>query len=278
MKFVLTPPLLLRRTTSPKGAARKISRNYSVLMNGSKNDKRRMKMKKFFSIFLTIIIILFTVQVCSASALNSGFSTEKMSSDEQKNIISHLRIEQTDKEPRNNALLCFDVSNNGYVAIGSESLPKKNISVYDEKGSFIYGYNFKSDGSFGVGWKNDFLVIYLVRENAAITINNNGDVLLCEEIKDTAENSSYWNNEIFSAERTRNNTRYTMKNKSKLLNIFATSYSVLERTDESGVSTVYDNSSNYEIKLIAECLGIIVIIIIAIVCLTKQFKKRKIDP
>lgn len=175
-------------------------------------------------------------------------------------------------------MLCFDVSNNGYVAIGSESLPKKNISVYDEKGSFIYGYNFKSDGSFGVGWENDFLVIYLVRENAAITINNNGDVLLCEEIKDTAENSSYWNNEIFSAERTRNNTRYTMKNKSKLLNIFATSYSVLERTDESGVSTVYDNSSNYEIKLIAECLGIIVIIIIAIVCLTKQFKNRKIDP
>lgn len=242
------------------------------------NDKRRMKMKKIFSIFLTIIIILFAVQVCSASALNSGFSTEKMSSDEQKNIISNLRIERTDKEPKNIALLCFDVSNNGYVAIGSESLPKKNISVYDEKGSFIYGYNFKSDGSFGVGWKNDFLVIYLVRENAAITINNNGDVLLCEEIKDTAENSSYWNNEIFSAERTRNNTRYTMKNKSKLLNIFATSYSVLERTDESGVSTVYDNSSNYEIKLIAECLGIIVIIIIAIVCLTKQFKKRKIDP
>lgn len=69
-----------------------------------------------------------------------------------------------------------------------------------------------------------------------------------------------------------------MKNKSKLLNIFATSYSVLERTDESGVSTVYDNSSNYEIKLIAECLGIIVIIIIAIVCLTKQLKKRKLIP
>lgn len=46
MKFVLTPPLLLRRTTSHKGAARKISRNYSVLMNGSKSDKRRMKMKK----------------------------------------------------------------------------------------------------------------------------------------------------------------------------------------------------------------------------------------
>ena len=116
-----------------------------------------------------------------------GIFNRKMSSDEQKNTISHLRIEQTDKELRNNALLCFDVSNNGYVAIGSESLPKKNISVYDEKGSFIYGYNFKSDGSFGVGWKNDFLVIYLVRENAAITINNNGDVLLCEEIKDTAE-------------------------------------------------------------------------------------------
>lgn len=277
-EIFLTPPSLLRRTTSPKGAARKISRNYSVLMNGSKSDKRRMKMKKFCSIFLAVIIVLFTVQVCFVSALESGFSTEKMSSDEQENIISHLRIEQTDKEPRNNALLCFDVSDNGYVAIGSESLPKKNISVYDEKGSFIYGYNFKSDGSFGVGWKNDFLVIYLVRENAAITINNNGDVLLCEEIKDTAENSSYWNNEIFSAERTRNNTRYTMKNKSKLLNIFETSYSVLERTDESGVSTVYDNSSNYEIKLIAECLGIIVIIIIAIVCLTKQFKKRKIDP
>ncbi len=242
------------------------------------NVKRRMKMKKIFSIFLTIIIILFAVQVCSASALNSGFSTEKMSSDEQKNIISNLRIERTDKEPKNNALLCFDVSDNGYVAIGSESLLQKNISVYDEKGSFIYGYNFKSDGNFGVGWKNDFLVIYLVRENVSITLNNIGDVLLCEKIKYTAENSSYWNNEIFSAERTKNNTRYTMKNKSKLLNIFATFYSVLEKTDESGVSTVYDNSSNYEIKLIAECLEIIALIIIAIVCLTKQLKKRKLIP
>lgn len=234
-----------------------------------------MKMKRIYSIFLTMIIILFTVQVCFVSALESGFSTEKMSSDEQKNIISNLRIERTDKEPKNSALLCFDVSDDGYIAIGSNSLSQKNISVYDEKGSFIYGYTFKSDGSFGVGWKNDFLVIYLVRENASITLNNNGEVLLCEEIKDTAENSSYWNDEIFSAERTRNNTRYTMKNKSKLLNIFATSYSVLEKTDESGVSIIYDNSSNYEIKLIAECMGIIVLIIIAIICLTKQFKKKR---
>ena len=243
-------------------------------MNGSKSDKRRMKMKNFCSIFLAAIIVLFTVQVCYASNLESGFSTEKMSSDEQKNIISNLRIERTDKEPKNSALVCFDVSDNGHIAIGSKSLSQKNISVYDEKGSFIYGYTFKSDGSFGVGWKNDFLVIYLVRENSLITLNNNGEVLLCEEIKDTAENSSYWNDEIFSAERIKNNTRYTMKNKSKLLNIFATSYSVLEKTDESGVSTIYDNSTNYEIKLIAECLGIIVLIIIAIICLIKQFKKN----
>ena len=66
-----------------------------------------------------------------------------------------------------------------------------------------------------------------------------------------------------------------MKNKSKLLNIFATSYSVLEKTDESGVSIIYDNSTNYEIKLIAECLEIIVLIIIAIICLIKQFKKKR---
>lgn len=236
-----------------------------------------MKMKKVCSIFPVVIIILLTVQICSASALRSesGFSTEKMSSDEQNSVISHLKVERIDNEPKSNTLFCFDVNDNGDIAVGNESLSKKYISVYNGQGDFICGYKINTNGKFGVGWKDTRLIIYLVRENAAITIDDNGEVLMCEEIKDTEENRFYWDNEIFSAERIKNNSRYTMKNRSKLLNIFATSYSILEKTDESGESTVYDNSSNYEIKLIAECSGIIVLIIIAIICLTKQFKKRK---
>ena len=234
-------------------------------------------MKKVCLFFWTVIIILFTVQICSASSLKleSGFSTEKINEDEQKNIISNLEIERIDKESKNNTLLCFDVNDNGYVAVGSAAMSQKRISVYNEKGSFIYGYTLKSSGKFGVGWKDNFLVIYLVRENAAITINNNGNVLLCEKIKDTAENSSYWANEIFSAERTKNNVRYTMKNKFKLFNTFTNSYSILEKTDETGVSTLYDNSLNREIELVAECFGIIALIIIAIICLANQFKKKR---
>lgn len=68
----------------------------AVLSN--ENDKmQEQKMKKLFSIFISLIII--ALPVFSAFAMTSGFDTEELSKQESEKIISNIAFKRLDSAP-----------------------------------------------------------------------------------------------------------------------------------------------------------------------------------
>lgn len=238
-------------------------------------------MKKFYSIIFMICIFSFFLQGLTiyTGAINKEFIKEKMDITDQEKILSKIQIDRIEEAPEKVGLLCFDVSDTECIAVGSERLAQKYILVYDKKGLFLYGYKINIDGKFGVGWTEKNLVIYLVRENAVITIGDSDKILSCEKIVDSSDNASYWNNEIFSTQRVKKGNYYTMKNQTSILTKFTmSSYSILERKDISGnTNFIYNNSSNFAVKQILEMIFVFSFIVIIIITIFKHLKRSNLN-
>ncbi len=83
-------------------------------------------------------------------AMNTGFSTEAMESGDQQVFLSNVKLSLITEEPEKQVITCFDVNDDGLVAVGSKDLTKKIVLVYDSAGTFQYGYTFDCSGSFGL--------------------------------------------------------------------------------------------------------------------------------
>lgn len=231
-------------------------------------------MKKMLFLLFIIFALLYSflpINTC-AVAQKSGFVKEKMETSEQQKMISKFDIEPIKVVYPNCDLFCFDVSDTECIAIGGEQLSKKIISVYNKDGDFLYGYSLNVAGKFGVGWNGINLSIYFVREKVAITVNDNCEILSCETISDSTYNDSYWNNEVFLTQRNQNDNCYTMKNKTKFINLISmSSYSLIEKTDATGkTNIIYDNSFNFAVRQITKVLLVFVLIGSVIIVFCKQ--------
>lgn len=53
--------------------------------------------------------------VCGTSAvvlaMNTGFSTQTMNTEDQKTFLSNIQLVKEEKEPEKNSIVCFDVNN-----------------------------------------------------------------------------------------------------------------------------------------------------------------------
>lgn len=199
-----------------------------------------MKYKKILVFVLSISVLLY-VFCLNASAMNTGFTTCDMEPDIQQTFLSNNDLALLTTEPEKQSIVCFDVNDDGLLLIGSGNFENKTVSVYTPDGVFKYGYKFTSSGSFGVEWDVDNIIIYFVRSDVAALVDSTGEILELKTIENTIENNSYWNHSVYSEERTVNGNKYVMKNNMGVLDVFATSYSQIVRTDSAGNSmTVYD--------------------------------------
>ncbi len=234
-----------------------------------------MKLKK-----IALILFVVSLTVCNgfinAFAMNTGFSTNKMSAEEQQVFLSNIKLSQMSDEPQKNAIVCFDVSNTGFIAIGSASLDNKYISVYDSSGEYLYGYVFNCNQSFGVQWDGTNIIIYFVRSDVAASFDSNGTNIELRIIEDTTENNSYWNHYVFSKEKTFDGNRYTIKNNMSLLNVFASSYSQLIKTDSNGNETIiYDVTKTQMPKTVLAIIAVLLFIVLVINVIIRQGFKAK---
>lgn len=215
-------------------------------------------------LFLLIISLFICNGGINAFAMNTGFSTSEMSAKEQHIFLSNVNLSLIYDEPQKSTITCFDVSKSGLIAIGFASAENKYISVYDTTGKFQYGYIFNCNQTFGVQWDNANLIIYFVRSDVAASFSPDGTNVELKEIEDTIDNNSYWNHFVFSKEKTIDGNKYILKNNMGVLNIFASSYSQLLRTDSNGNETVlYDVSTAQMTKTV--CIFIAVLIFVALV-------------
>lgn len=134
--------------------------------------------------------------------MNTGFSTEEMPTGDVDTFISNVDISLLIEEPMRGPIQCFDVNQNGLIAVGREMKNGKMLCVYSSDGIFQYGYTFNCVGSFGVEWDGDNINIYFVRGDVIMSINRDGEILETAEVQNTIENNTYRNHMLFSTKRT----------------------------------------------------------------------------
>ena len=233
-------------------------------------------MKYVTRFFATLLFIIIVSARANAFAMNTGFTTEEASEQTINNIINKTPISILTEEPAKKTIDHFDVNQYGMIAIVQSVPDIKTICVYTKSGEFKYAYRFKCDGSVGVEWDDNTLMIYLVRESVAFTVNSNGEIEHIVGIANTIENNSYWNHSVFANKRVIDNTEYRLNNDRGIFNLFASSYTQLVVTENNGEeSIIYDVNSSQIVKDIATFIFIVILIFIAIYYIRKEFIKLK---
>lgn len=229
--------------------------------------------KRFFTLFA--FLFLSAISTFPAYSMLNGFEIEPLTSTENKRIKSNTTFEHFDEEPAKDSIECFDVNESGEIAIGSESHSSKIISIYSTDGVFLYALEFETEGGFGLEWQDNGLNVYFVRGSIGLNIDSQGTVLNVFSIKDTADNNTYWNDVVFSQTRKVNGIDYKIDNDLGLLNLLQSSYSRLIKTTPNGVETVIYDVGNSQLFYSILWLGVILIVlIVAIISIAKQFKKN----
>lgn len=229
------------------------------------------RIKIFFMVFLLGVVF---ISKNNAFAMDEGLSMEKMPSEQVERFLKNSGITIFYSEPDKKTISCYDVNEDGMIAIGSDDSTKKQICIYSNNGDFQYGYRFKSDGSFEVEWKDNILNIYFVRSDVAVSLNSMGEIENVLEIQDTMENTTYWNTIVAANKKYVGKDEYIVQNDMVFLGWFATSYSQLIKVDAHGrTRLIYDVNSYQLLHSIIVFVGVCAWIGYVIWKLFGEFKK-----
>ena len=177
--------------------------------------------------------------------MNTGFDTEELSEETKERILSYINLTLLETAPRKRGIQCFDVNEQGMIAIYQEHSfigRKKEICVYSSQGEFLYGYAFRTDGSIAVEWDHENLNIYFVRGDELMSLDKNGNVLDMKNVPITKKNDSYKNDLLYTFKRTVGDTTYQIRNdQGPILNFLTASFSQIVVTDPDGTERIiYD--------------------------------------
>ena len=224
---------------------------------------------------LLLFAILANTEV-KVSAMSMGFTTESLPEDEVSSFLKNTNISVFHAEGERKSIDCFDVNENGAIAIGCSDFENKTICIYSNNGQFLFGYRFKCNGEFGVEFAENDLVISFVRSNVAMAVNHMGEVVEIQKIQNTLENNSYWNNHVFSNSRKIGDSEYSLKNNLGIFNVFTSSYSQLIVREANGEERIrYDVNSAQFLNILFMFIGVLLTICLAVAVLVRQFVKLK---
>lgn len=238
-----------------------------------------MKYMRCFFVFL--VLLLFVVSgMTEAFAADTGFSTVPLSSEEADAVIKNVNVSLLTEEPKKSAINCFDVDENGNIAIGSGKSLNQTVCIYTSDGVFQYGYRFECEGTFGVAFGNGVLNIYLVRSDVALAVDREGEIRSALRISDTVENNSYWNKTVFATERQLGETTYVIKNDMGFLNVFASSYSQLAVIEAGAERLIYDVNGAQLVGTVVLACVVVLFVGAVLAVMIRQFvhlKRPKAD-
>lgn len=227
---------------------------------------------KIIRCIFTIILLLCSL-TGEALAMNTGFDTEPLPPEKRDEILGRLHHYVLTAEPQRKAIRCFDVNDQGWIAVGSEAGEDKIVCVYSNSGDYLYGYRFNTSGSFYVEWDGDCLLIYHVRGDLAVSVDSAGEIRDIARIQDTENNTSYWYT-LYATRRKAGDTLYVIRNDMGLLNIMASSYSQLVKVDANGEETILYDVNAAQLKKTVVILAIVLAAVAAaIACIVGSFKQ-----
>lgn len=235
-----------------------------------------MKLKNFYLVLLFIFLFVSFANVIEIKAMNTGFKTSDLPTEEKDKFLSNTNILLIREEPDQKTISCFDVNNNRLIAIGQNTPNRKTICIYSSEGVFQYGYTFHCSGDFGVEWDKDNINIYYVRSSVIVSVTPNGEILDVLEVQNSIENNSYVNKFIHATERTIGDTTYLIRNDIGILNLFAPSYSQIVVKDTANAeSIIYDVGALQRSNIMSILVIVFVTVLFGIVAIVWQIIKLR---
>lgn len=233
-----------------------------------------MKNLKYFLSFLLLILLMF-VNVFEVFAMNTGFTVvDSFTEEEKEHIISVTNLKLLKEEPINEAIRCFDVNENGLIAIGTMHMDENYICVYSSDGIFQYGYRFDDPGSFSVEFKDENVNIYFARGHIVISVSPESKIIEIAKVQDTIENNRYSYKVMDARKRTLGDNQYILKNDTGIFNLLVSSFSQLAVIDSMGnEKIIYDVNSKMFARRLVTFITILLVLTITIVTLSKLFIK-----
>lgn len=233
-----------------------------------------MKNLKYFLSFLLLILLMF-VNVFEVFAMNTGFTVvDSFTEEEKEHIISVTNLKLLKDEPINEAIQCFDVNEDGLIAIGTIHMDERYICVYSSDGIFQYGYRFDDPGSFTVEFKDENVNIYFSRSQIVVSVSPKGEIIEIAKVQDTIDNDDYRRYLIYPGIREARDKKYIPKKDMGIFNYIGVTYSQLVVIDSMGnEKIIYDVNSKMFTRTLVTFITILIALTIVIVALSKLFIK-----
>ncbi len=182
-----------------------------------------------------IIILMLLLVPVQSFAMETGFITNEITEEEYLEYEGNIDISLMLENDTYYVVECFDVNDNGLIAIAGSRFNNKKILIYSSNGEFLYGYEFNIHGDFGIEWDNDNLNMYTFRGEIIFSLDKDANIVEMARISDDYQNEEYSRDNIFSALKQINGITYVSLN------------SKLTAIDQNGEETVIYEASAFEV-------------------------------
>ena len=206
----------------------------------------------------------------------------------EEGFISNVSITCFFEESKKIPISCFDVSENGDIAICNScdsffSIDTCMIHILDKNGIFKYGYIVKCYGTLLIEYDKDILTLFYERGDLKVWLNDDGSVLKASIIDETPDNRDYINKKLNATTRIYNDVKYSLESNAPIYTILSSMYSRISKVSinnntQSTKTTVYDCDNvlrNKQNKMLLISAIILFIIPIPIIIRHVVYKKRK---
>lgn len=231
--------------------------------------------QRIFTVLLCITILFLSQKPIFANEIE-GIDVIDIDEKKQQRLIEEfdLAVEDTDNGIEIGEISCFDVNGDGRIAVGYVNKSSRAyISVYNEDFEFIHGYSLSLDGDYGIAWQDTNLVVYIVRGNYLIFLDDAGSITAIRESK----SSDYSMQKTFqSATRKANGRTYRLENGNALLNKLFSKYSMLSVYENGEKRILFDKSVPFQLKTFVAVFAILSMVIVCVVFIIVRIKKNKV--
>ncbi len=225
-----------------------------------------VKRKAFYVFLINSLCLMFILLNFSIPVSALEIATEEIDKNLENEFLSNIAIELLEDDENIKSISCFDISKDGLIILCSENSTEKTICVYNNDMSFKYGYTLTGSGKVGCEFNdNSDVVIYFIRSDIAITLDEKANCIDIHSIPATSNNNDYLNNEVFAKSQNFQHKEYELTNDG-ILKILSPDYTKLVVKNADNEVTVIFEASKTEIiikfLLIAFLISALLVIIL----------------
>lgn len=230
-----------------------------------------MKKKHKILVFFSLIVILFSLTINGSFVFAEGIDDDtiliEITGEERlEDIYESISLKSEKREPFRNTIMCFDVNENGMVAVLHPIFfGRSRVCIFSSDGTFQRAFSFRNEGAAALRWKGDNLQVFCLR-SVAFTFDMDANILeACQIIKGEAWSDFY--NGLFSEEKTVGDVTYKLDKESKIQYIRSVS--------ADGTLEIYNDGGMTLVTGIAILAFIIIFFSIALIGVIKSFRERR---